>query len=208
MNEDGKSHFEIVEPDNDTSVEPSKTKVDEHLEWRHKDANVMRFVPIIKELLDHHTDSVLADVSFSPEGLGLSKDVAMSRVRDALQAFVERKQHHPAIDCYKLAQIRPLYKVGWDATSRRVHVYDRHFGRKDAIPETGSITDFIEKTLQVDEPAFEDNLVRLAGLFSTKCLKGIVIINGILDEFLKQKIIDEFPNLLLEQKAPNKHIML
>jgi|SRR5215472_356745 len=176
-----------------------------YIPHRYSDKSVIRFVPILKSLVDQHAKNGVASVKFNPLELNISMETAISRLRDAAHSLIEGISIHPSIDPGILKTIWPLYKV----TSDGIHVMVVSRQTEQSFDPTpilqGSTTSLA--TLKCDEAGFVEELTAFAVLLSRRHLRGQVDIIGDLSESLRHRIESEHDVVFIPDGQQKHHMI-
>lgn len=171
------------------------TNNDEYIPPRFRSTNVDRFVPILKKVLLGQQE-----IRFRNVEIGLNANTAMCRVRDAAAAVIRGYQFYSDVDANKLRDMWDLYKVDYNNFSHEVVIV------KHKETQVASAECIFDITTRTEESEFEDYITHLAWLYGHNKFRGFVTILGVLDEDLKQRLIDEY-HVYIRQDKPNVHIM-
>lgn len=175
-----------------------------YLAHRHSTKSVFRFVPVIKQLLDHHKSRGIAQVSFNPADMGISLETGIARLRDAVYSLSSGLTTHPSVDATTLKEVWPLYKVSSDGIN--VLVVSRTTEQDEPVPiHTGSSGSLA--TLQVNDPQFVEIVTSFAVLLGRRFLQGQVTIEGQLSDNIKHQL-ESNHDVIITQEANNRYTMI
>jgi len=166
--------------------------------------SVVRFIPVIRTVLDQHRRNGVASVKFNPLELNLNLQTAMARLRDSVHSLCEGLTEHGSIDKETLKQVWPLYKVTSDGANVMVVSRDVPVGESN-ITIIGSNESLA--TLKTDEAGFVEAITAFAVLMGQRYLRGQVDIIGDLSDSLRHRIESE-NDVVFIPDGQNKHHMI
>lgn len=177
------------------NIVDSSPKEPDWLPSRFKRHNVDRFVPILKLVLAGQQK-----IRFNPASIGLNVTTAMARVGDAALAVIRGHQFYADVDADKLREVWPNYRIGYNQITHEITI-SQFRETSTSIP-----TNILDATIMVEEPNFERTITAFAWLYGTYHIIGHLTILGMLDDKIKQHLINEC-NVSFQLVKPNEHIM-
>lgn len=164
----------------------------------------MRFIPVIRTVLNQHQRNGIANVKFNPLEMNLSVETGMARLRDAFHSLAAGLTTHPDVDQETVKQVWPEYKVISDGTN--ILVISRGTDQPTEIELIVQAKTCLA-TLHTDEAGFVESLTAFAVLLGQRYLQGQVDIIGDLSGSLQHRLMSEHDVVFIPDGQQKHHMI-